>query len=351
MDLTYELGDEVIQRLRPHLDVPINLMDTNGKIVASSDPERIDQLHSGAVRAIEIQQELLLYPKDVTDYPGTKPGVNLPMYFFGELVGVVGITGHPNQVIQAANITKAAVEIALEQIHLQKQTAFQENTLYNWLLQLLHPYGFDEEKLEQEAKHILKIDLTEPLVVVVLQSQNPSVFTEEIRQKLDAVFVSMHEEHELVLAVKEVEPPETVLLPLLEANPDLCIGVGNSGIGVKAIRESYYQAKQAMKFSTEKRFTRIEEWKLEQLIDQIPHHTYEDVITTYAECLRNMEGSYEKTLHVYFQSNLELKETAVRLHIHRNTLMYRLDQIHEKVGLNPRMFKDAMLLYILCFKQ
>ncbi|MCF6136655.1 CdaR family transcriptional regulator [Pseudalkalibacillus berkeleyi] len=350
MELTYELGAEVIQKLRPHLDVPINLMDTDGKIVASSDAGRVTQIHSGALKVIESKRELILYPDHVEDFPGTKPGVNLPMYYFGKLVGVVGITGNPDEVFQAANITKAAVEIALEQIHLQRQSAFKENALNNWLLQLFHPYGIDSDKLTQEANHILNIDLVEPVTVAVFHSK--ASISEQLHQryKNQLIFLFRLSNDEHVVGLRETDQLEKNTKTLTELFPSVVIGVGKPGYGVAGIRESYLQAKQAIKFANGVGCSHINEWELEQLIDQIPEQTFEEVFSHYGPRLEEMESSYTETLQMYFLSDLQLKDTSERLHIHRNTLMYRLDQIQEKVGLNPRSFKDSMLLYILCFK-
>jgi len=49
-----------------------------------------------------------------------------------------------------------------------------------------------------------------------------------------------------------------------------------------------------------------------------------------------------KTMSVFLKKNMSLTETAKELHIHRNTLIYRLGKIKEEVGLDPRKFKDAV---------
>jgi len=53
----------------------------------------------------------------------------------------------------------------------------------------------------------------------------------------------------------------------------------------------------------------------------------------------------EETIHVihtFIQNNLNIAETARQLHMHRNTLIYRLEQMEERTGLNLRTFEDAM---------
>ena len=43
----------------------------------------------------------------------------------------------------------------------------------------------------------------------------------------------------------------------------------------------------------------------------------------------------------FFQNNLNIAETARQLHVHRNTLIYRLEQIQHRTGLDLRNFEDA----------
>jgi carbohydrate diacid regulator len=49
-----------------------------------------------------------------------------------------------------------------------------------------------------------------------------------------------------------------------------------------------------------------------------------------------------KTVQVFLTSGLNLTEAAEKLHIHRNTLIYRLDKTKKLVGLDPRHFDDAL---------
>lgn len=57
----------------------------------------------------------------------------------------------------------------------------------------------------------------------------------------------------------------------------------------------------------------------------------------------------EETLNLvekFFENNLNTSETARKLYIHRNTLIYRLDKIQKETGLDLRTFDDAVSLKI-----
>jgi carbohydrate diacid regulator len=49
-----------------------------------------------------------------------------------------------------------------------------------------------------------------------------------------------------------------------------------------------------------------------------------------------------KTVQVFLGSGLNLTDAAEKLHIHRNTLIYRLDKTKKLINLDPRHFDDAL---------
>ena len=52
------------------------------------------------------------------------------------------------------------------------------------------------------------------------------------------------------------------------------------------------------------------------------------------------------TINRFFQNNLNIAETSRQLHMHRNTLIYRLEQIQKRTGLDLGTFEDAMTFKI-----
>ena len=48
------------------------------------------------------------------------------------------------------------------------------------------------------------------------------------------------------------------------------------------------------------------------------------------------------TIHKFFENNLNASETARKLFVHHNTLVYRLEKIKKLTGLDLREFDDAI---------
>ncbi len=53
-----------------------------------------------------------------------------------------------------------------------------------------------------------------------------------------------------------------------------------------------------------------------------------------------------ETLETFLRANLNLTQAAEELSIHRNTVIYRLDKITDLLGRDPRVFEDAVELYV-----
>lgn len=64
--------------------------------------------------------------------------------------------------------------------------------------------------------------------------------------------------------------------------------------------------------------------------------------------LQSYQGDEEtiKMLQTFVRNNLNISETAKTLHMHRNSLQYRLDRFHENTGIDVRKFEHAMAVYL-----
>ncbi|MNO42523.1 Leucine-rich protein [compost metagenome] len=93
--------------------------------------------------------------------------------------------------------------------------------------------------------------------------------------------------------------------------------------------------------------------QLERFVYSIPAHQRQRFI----EETRKHDALFEDdetltTLDTFFQLDCNVSETAKRLYIHRNTLIYRIDKFKQETGLDVRTFQDAVLvkLKLLLYK-
>src|SRR5690606_13289756 len=61
---------------------------------------------------------------------------------------------------------------------------------------------------------------------------------------------------------------------------------------------------------------------------------------------RDRHGQLQRTLQAWFAHDMKRSATASALHLHRNTLDYRLNRVAELTELDLHRLEDCLLLYI-----
>lgn len=71
----------------------VNIMNTEGIIIASTEKTRVGSFHKGALDAIKNDSPVCIYKEQVLNYPGAREGYNMPLRIDGTISGAVGIYG------------------------------------------------------------------------------------------------------------------------------------------------------------------------------------------------------------------------------------------------------------------
>ena len=121
---------------------------------------------------------------------------------------------------------------------------------------------------------------------------------------------------------------------------------------LKDVSRSYKEADMALEvgrvFYTEKKILAYNELGIGRLIHQLPASLCEMFLNEVFEAGKAdiFEEEELTTVYTFFDNNLNISETARRLYVHRNTLVYRLEKIQKKTGLDVRVFDDALTFKI-----
>ncbi|MDQ3413329.1 MAG: helix-turn-helix domain-containing protein, partial [Chloroflexota bacterium] len=121
------------------------------------------------------------------------------------------------------------------------------------------------------------------------------------------------------------------------------VGIGTPRGGIEGIRRSHQEARQALTLGRRltgaghlTRFDTLGVYRLLFAAEQLPElaalHT--ETLGSLLDYDREHNAELVRTLDAFFAANGSPKEAAERLHVHRNTVLYRLDRIREITGFN-----------------
>lgn len=145
----------------------VNIMDTDGVIIASTEKERIGTYHKGAGDAIRTGKPVAIEKDQVGQYPGAKEGYNLPLYSRGKIIGVVGIYGNPSEVYETAQLLGAyTIQFFEQNADWQQQT--MENELRGKLLDLLVSLDATDDENASSLLRTLHLRPVFPLRVLII---------------------------------------------------------------------------------------------------------------------------------------------------------------------------------------
>ena len=126
------------------------------------------------------------------------------------------------------------------------------------------------------------------------------------------------------------------------------IGISTNARHLRELADRYKEAQVAIEvgrvFESEKTILNYETLGLGRIIYQLPTTLCEMFLQEVFK--KNPIDALDKetlfTIHKFFENNLNVSETARKLFVHRNTLVYRLEKIKKLTGLDLREFDDAI---------
>lgn len=112
----------------------------------------------------------------------------------------------------------------------------------------------------------------------------------------------------------------------------------------RSYREACIALEVGRSFNASKSVLAYKELGIGRLIHQLPVPLCEEFLQEVLNGNGLAQFDEETMIAAYhfFDNNLNISETARQLYVHRNTLMYRLEKIQKKTGLDVRVFDDAM---------
>ncbi|MFU2489743.1 sugar diacid recognition domain-containing protein [Thauera sp. WH-1] len=376
--LDASLAQSIVDRAMEILHTNVNVMDERGLIIASGERSRIGSRHEGALlvlaqgRAVEIDEVLAGRLHDA------RPGINLPLRAEGRVVGVVGLSGAPAAIGQHAELVRMAAETMLEQARLMQVLARDLRLREELVLQLIGAAPATPA-LEDWARR-LRVDLGLPRVAVLIEIDASALPADAVlaeQQRLQAR-LSTPDSDLLWAAVSLREL--VVLLPLSSGSPAaegrsdpgrlrarleslrqrlsgdgavrLQLALGGHFAGSEGLQRSWQSARATLRVGRRRQPAAdvhcYADLTLAVLLAGLAEGWRADELQRPLQRLaaHDRDGLLRRTLATWFAHDMKTAAAAQALHVHRNTLDYRLRRIADITGLDLARLDDCLLLFI-----
>lgn len=349
------LAKKIIQEVRRLIDEDIIIVDTTGTIIASTESGRIGSFHEGALLASREQKKIVITKKMEETLQGVRAGLNLPVLFQNKVVGVIGITGDPETISPYGELLKKMTELLIQESYYAEQMELDSRTLETFVFDWLQVKEPTSEFISRAELLGVEINTERQIVMAAINGASLSIkeLSNHIQQLIgnENLFVRWGNDRFLLLLTQQPKPQLVEVLQKLKVgletqyNVKLSFGVGQLVPGYQ-LRKSFDEAERALQVA--KRTSGIQfddELTLEMLLQEISDDVRSEfVLRTIGKLL--LDPVLIKTLQAFIAENQSIKKTSEVLHIHVNTLHYRLQKVEELTGLHPRNFPDLVTLYL-----
>ena len=343
----------------------INMMDPEGYVIASTDPERIGTLHEGARKIIREHLDEL-YVRDEEATLTSRPGLNLPVYQAGSIAGVIGITGRYEDVAGYGQIVKKMVEILIRENAEQDERRMGQRVLNRFLEDWVLGSGLLQPRILEERGFALGIDISVPRRVMVSGVRNFQEYAstasgQKLLEQAEGEAASLAGAGCLVFRnagrqIFLVQGASDRHMEQLAGRIRSCVkkkfGIGLvMGIGGRArdIHVAYGQANKAWRSASmsKRDVMTYDSVTLELFTEDVAESVKAEYLRKgFKNCGYEELCQWMGLLEAYFSAEGSLKAASDAMHIHKNTLTYKLRKLEELTGYDVRVLSQSAVFYM-----
>lgn len=352
--LTKEIANEIVKETSLRLHRNVNMMDIDGMIIAAQDTSRVGLIHEGALEVLRSGKTLIIHTAQDKNWEGAQPGVNLPIIFQEETIGVIGVTGDPNEMEDIGELVKMTTELMVKQEFIASQLEWKQRTKDMII----------EELLKQDPSYnninrglgLLHFEFQPPFLTIIIQITERTVSNQKLIQKVEGIIgknngiVSFINVNRILLTICGLHETvanykvDSIYYAMKKENILFKMSYSTPFYELEKFNQSYFDCELALKISEDGEelvsFARTEVKSLIYQLDGALSKRFSERI------LKDNDEVRSQTLKAFFVNDLNIQKAAEYLYVHRNTLIYRLNKISKETGYDPRKFADALILQV-----
>lgn len=365
LKLSRQGAQAIVEEVGAVVGQNINMMDRDGYVIASTDETRIGSLHEGA-KKVTTEHLAELYVEAEHATPTARPGLNLPVTYGGVIVGVIGITGQYDQVVGYGQVVKKMVEILIRENAEQDELRMSRRVLNRFLEDWVIGSGLMQPKLLEERGFALGIDIAVPRRVMVAnvresEGYDSTAAGQMLLEQVEREAASLSGSGSLVLRsagrqiilVKKCTDRQMEQMAarirtavLKKFGIRMVIGIDGSA---EDIHVAYRQANKAWRSAgmAKKDILTYDNVTLELFTEDLGKELKTEYIhKVFKGCGYEELCQWMGLLEAYFQAEGSLHAASEILHIHKNTLTYKLKRLAELTGYDVRLVSQSSVFYM-----
>lgn len=348
-EISKRTAQQIVDTVKDVCGQDINFINKNGIIIASTDTGRIGMFH-GVGRQVILRGVTMEVDRDMEE---ARKGVNFPVFHNGKAIAAIGISGEPAEVRKYAYLTQRISALLLKERDISRKEKNQKDRLNYYLRMLILGEGMDTDSLKEFMdEYRLNANMRFQTLLIEISSGKKPDNLMELENSIWQTFESSGSKlytfnypNEYIGLLNKRNCKEAI--PLFENlaakyGDFLKIGLGDRQ-SLFDQKLSYHAAKLAIKsLGNCAGLGMYDRLDIELLFGSVP----EEARISYIEkTMKELEEEDKELLKIYFEEDRSLAAASMKLNLHKNTLQYRLNRIHRRCGYDPRVFRDAVVLY------
>jgi carbohydrate diacid regulator len=364
--LTSALAQEIAGDTSEIIGFNVIITDRDGTVIGSGDRNRVGSFHEASLEVVRTRRSATHSAAQARVLRGVRPGITLPIVLGDTALGTVGITGSPGQVRRFGLVVKRQTEILLQEAVLLRSRLLRERAIEDVVRDVAY---FDADVVDPDLIAYrageLGYELTASRVAVVIDVRaQPGRLA--LLQTIRATFTGAQDIVAAMPSDRFVALHRTTATGALGAlchhvvdelhrRHDLtaAVGIGDPAHSVPELHDSYLDASTALRLGGmlgSDPVNAIDDLRIHQMLatlGQRPRARLVDALTTDLR-EQNDWPALSQTVVAWCETGFNLVRAAAALHIHRNTLVYRLNKIAQLTGKPVRDHRAALALYLAC---
>lgn len=355
MKISKKLAQQIVDNLKNIINQDLNFIDDDGYIIASTDSKRVDTFHQASLKCLQQNNTIVIHEND--KYIGTKKGINLPVQFDGEAIGVIGISGNISEVEKFGEIIKKMTEILILEGWIKENTTKKRTTdrviLESIVNNSVHESRYMTETINNKNNYIIisshlsniteKNNLETILNILDLRLNDKNIIYSVLYNR---VIILLHNANKTIVdsIIKLISQDINKVY-----KKKIRYGVSSEFTDLLDSYKHFKQAENVVEwidaYYKELSYEHYTNMDLGILLSELDYNTISPFVNKVLGMLSEKDFEfYNALINVYGDKNGSIKKVSEALYMHKNSIQYRLDKLHELTGYNPRNLNDYTIL-------